>query len=237
MQRAGPHEGGPGRLRIARRTPRAARLRPRAAVRRERQSGCRCQRGTGRKPGVSSGAPTCRRGWLQPRRWDPSALRGKLPLAGQRLYANMTTTLREARDGVLGCSQAVAIVNHPRAARPRGAHWSPRGRSRGGPTLMPGATGVIRPRTIGWHHLSRTVARARSCARALVKNVGGEAWAPAASRAARARPIAVQPATGSSVWASASLRRGAIPMQADRVCLSPPRSEGLLRPLAHRPRH
>ena len=177
MQRAGPHEGGPGRLRIARRTPRAARLRPRAAVRRERQSGCRCQRGTGRKPGVSSGAPTCRRGWLQPRRWDPSALRGKLPLAGQRLYANMTTTLREARDGVLGCSQAVAIVNHPRAARPRGAHWSPRGRSRGGPTLMPGATGVIRPRTIGWHHLSRTVARARSCARALVKNVGGEAGA------------------------------------------------------------
>ena len=54
-----------------------------------------------------------------------------------------------ARDGVRGPSQAVAIVNHPRAARPRGAHWSPRGRSRGGPTLMPGATGVIRPRTIG----------------------------------------------------------------------------------------
>ena len=76
-----------------------------------------------------------------------AAVGKKLRLAGQRLYAN--TTLRDARDGVLGCSQAVAIVNYPRAARPRGAHWSPRGRSRGGPTLMPGAAGVIRPRTIG----------------------------------------------------------------------------------------
>ena len=78
-----------------------------------------------------------------------AAVGRKLRLAGQRLHANMTRTLREARDGVLGCSQAVAIVNHPRAARPRGAHRSPRGRSRGGPTLMPGAAGVIRTRTIG----------------------------------------------------------------------------------------
>ena len=36
---------------------------------------------------------------------------------------------------------------------------------------MPSATGDIRPRTIGWRHSSRTVERARSCARTLVKVV------------------------------------------------------------------
>jgi hypothetical protein len=44
---------------------------------------------------------------------------------------------------------ARAIVSHPCAARPRGAHWSPANGVRGGPTLMPGATGAVRPRTIG----------------------------------------------------------------------------------------
>ena len=63
------------------------------------------------------------------------------------LRGDLTTNPREARDGVLGSSNALAIVNHPRAARPRGARWSPRGPSPRGANPMPGTTGVIRPRT------------------------------------------------------------------------------------------
>ena len=147
----------------------------------------------------------------------PSALRRNLRLAGRRLYANMNTNpARSARRRprvFLGgrYRESPARRSPPRRAlvpprtEPRGANpYARRHRSHPPPDHR-------------WRHSSRTVELARSCACAPVKNVGGEARAPAASRAARARPIAVHAATGSSAWASASLRRGAIPTQADRV--------------------
>jgi hypothetical protein len=45
----------------------------------------------------------------------------------------------ESPDGVFGCSYALAIVSDPRVARPRGAHWSPRG------TTPRGANPVLAP--------------------------------------------------------------------------------------------
>ena len=106
-----------------------------------------------------------------------------------------------------------------RCSPPRRA-WSPRG---GVAEADPYARRhrMIRPRTMGGAILENGPL-ARSCARALMKNVGGEAGAPAASRADRIRPIAVHVGDGVECVCERKLEARRDPLQAKRVCSSAP---------------
>ena len=99
----------------------------------------------------------------------------------------MTTNLHEARDGLLGSSQVVAIVDHPRAARPRGVHWSPPadGAAGGQPLCSaPPESSAPGPSVAPFIENGCTSQKLRSGAG---QKRGDEARAPAASRAARQR--------------------------------------------------